>query len=227
VSFYYSSVFSVFPLAIAYGALGVIFLSVAVASRGMRERPAILTGIAIIFVVLPVSEELWIAWNFGNACKSAGMVVNRTTQVAGLYDSTRTTYSGPPTPQAAKAFDKGGYQFYEMRGQKGYIHIEKIAGKWSSSVIERPTARYWFSIDSGKEVAHKVFRQQSKVVDTQTSETLALYTQFSREAPWFFIGLDRPNLACDGPEGGPYSKHSLLIYRDVIKPLNSASHTRL
>ena len=61
----------------------------------------------------------------------------------------------------------------------------------------------------------------SRVVDSESGQELGRYTTYYREPYWFFVGLDRPNMGCDGPDGGPNTKHpnSFLIYRDVLIPM--------
>ncbi len=90
---------------------------------------------------------------------------------------------------------------------------------WRIAKLEHPTARYHYGKDSGMRMVHKIFRQSSSVVDSVSQETLGSYVRYSRRAPWFFIGLDDPGFGCDGPDGGPETKQSFLIYREVLQPI--------
>jgi hypothetical protein len=98
----------------------------------------------------------------------------------------------------------------------------KKGDSWRITKLDHPTARYYFGMDSGRDIGHKLGKQESRVTDSQTGEAIGEYRVYIREAPWYFIGLGRPNMGCDGPEGGPHTKHenSFLIYRDILKPIN-------
>jgi hypothetical protein len=109
-----------------------------------------------------------------------------------------------------------------MKGPEKFVRVEKSDGAWKAIALEHPTARYWFSVDHGERISHKVDKQEATVTDKQSNEVIARYVRYSREAPWYFVGLDRPNLGCDEPGGGPHSKHSFLIYRDVLIPAASS-----
>ena len=220
MGFYYTSFFSIIPLAIAYAVLGLAFWGIVRATRGRRWRKPILIVAAVGFLLLPVSEELWIAWNFGQACKEAGTFIYRKVQVEGFYDDTRTTHAGPPTPQAVKSFEESGYRFLEMKGQEKFVRIEKADGQWRAFMLDRPTARYHYKWPNphGDQVAHKVGKSERIVIDTETNEQIARYTGFGRRPPWFWIGLDTPAFACDAPGRWPLTRGNPLIYREALIP---------
>lgn len=228
--FYYLSVFSLVLLVIFYGlALIVLWWT-----KGLKRKfsgPVVWVAVAAVLVA-PVAEELWIAWNFGQLCrKDAGIVINKTVEVEGFYDATIGLLQiQKPLPEVtSKSFDQRGFKFYEMhmrdgRGGPGKVaHFEKVNGEWMGTVIDKPVARYHFFTDSGIDIGHKLAKQESKVLDSKSGQFIGEYRVYIRQAPWFYIGLDRPNMGCDGPDGGPYSKHknSFLIYRDVLIPSKS------
>ena len=68
----------------------------------------------------------------------------------GFYDATRPTHPGPRSERAAEDLDKGGYRFYEMvlpnykGGPNQVVHLEKVDGEWIATVLDHPTARYWY-----------------------------------------------------------------------------------
>ena len=259
MGFYYFSIFSFVPLGIAYGLLFLALWGIARLTRGMPGRTALLGVLGAVFLVLPISEELWIAWNFGQACKQAGTFINKKVQVDGFYDDA----AGGTSLDLVRP---GNYRFIESRDNKGFTRLtfgdanllqealsrfeQENSGKeglkqdvvrvklddrtevlvfpkkgdsWRITHLDRPSAQYWFAVDQGQKVAHKVDKQQSTVTDIQSGELLARYARYSREAPWYFISLGRPNQGCDGPEGGPHSKHTFLIYRDVLLPAGSTT----
>jgi len=173
------------------------------------------------FLVLPWAEELWIAWNFGQACKEAGTFIHKKVQVEGFYDETRTTHAGTPTPQAVASFEESGYRFFEMKGKQAYVRIEKHEGRWVTTTLVRPTARYHFRMTDpmdGTPWGHKIIRFGSVVFDTETNQEIARYIGFGRGAAWYFIGLDVPGFACDSPGNWPYTRKSRLIYREALIP---------
>ncbi len=257
--FYYLSLISLVLLA------GFYFVALYVVRQIWKEnlkRP--FTGVGAwvavaVVLVAPWSEELWIAYNFGQLCrKDAGIFINKTVEVEGFYDSSmRSAYENTKP---------GGYQFVEhaTEGRKGIERVQRASdeeralalawysetnpGKgrpkgqsifhplndretvavfpngvdaWRITKLDQPTARYHFLQDQGTQITHKVGRQMSRIVDSESGQELGRYTTYYREPNWFFIGLDRPNMGCDGPDGGPNTKHpnSFLIYRDVLVPI--------
>lgn len=254
MGFYYVSIFSIVPLGIAYGLLALIYWGVIRASRGTPARKTILSVVGAVFLVLPVGEELWIAWNFGQACTDAGTFIHKKVEVEGFYDDTMrgmTRLVGRPAYRFVESPDDGGkvrrieHASEAEKARALAWWMEKNPGNkpgandwitqavddrvqvtvemntnfaWRITKLDRPTARYHFSVDSGVQTAHKVGKQSSTVIDSQTGELLGQYTRYHREAPWFFISLGSPNQGCDGPDSGPHSTRSFLIYRDVLTP---------
>jgi hypothetical protein len=112
--------------------------------------------------------------------------------------------------------------FYELNERETIAVMPNGNDAWRITKLDTPTARYHFSMTPGQEIGHKLAVQESRVVDSDSGQAIGQYRVYIRRAPWFFVGLDSPNMGCDGPEGGPHSKHknSFLIYRDVLKPAN-------
>jgi hypothetical protein len=222
MGFYYFSLLSVPLLGVVYGLLLLLFWGVARVTRGMPGRAGLLGVVGAVFLVLPVAEELWIAWNFGQLCKKdAGLFVKKTVEVEGFYDDTTHWW---------RQLAESKFQFVESRDNTygGLFRVERDGAGLRHFKIDRPTARYRFFTDSGTDIGHRLLRQESRVQDSETGEAIGEYRVYIRGAPWFYIALDRPNIGCDGPDGGPHSKHknSFLIYRDVLIPaiLNGGRH---
>jgi hypothetical protein len=119
VGFYYFSILSIFPLGIAYGLLLLLFWGIARVTRGMRGRRALLGAVGTVFLALPVAEEFWIAWHFGQACKEAGTFIYKKVKVEGFYDSTmRSAYENTKP---------GRYRFVEhaTADRKGIERVER------------------------------------------------------------------------------------------------------
>ena len=213
---------------VAIGALWWVFSKLNAKLWVPLAATAVLLPAAAIW---PWWEELGIAYNFGQLCKKdAGIFIYKTVEVEGYFDASAglLQINNPVLPVTAKSFDERGYKFYEMSladtkgGPSKVAHFEKVNGEWVGAVLDHPTARYHFFRGSGRAIGHKLAVQESRIVDTQTSKPIAEYRVYIRQAPWFFVGLDRPSIGCDSPGGGPHSKHEsgFLIYRDVLKPIN-------
>jgi hypothetical protein len=119
---YYFSTISAVPLAIAYGLLTFVYSIIVVGTRGDPKRGLILSVLGAVFLVLPVSEELWIAWNFGQACKGAGTFITKKVQTDGFYDATMRSAYENTVP--------GSYRFVEQatEDRTGFERVERVAG---------------------------------------------------------------------------------------------------
>jgi hypothetical protein len=254
MGFYYGSLFSLIPLGIAYVAMALVFWGVAVGTRGIQRRRTVLVITALVLLVLPISEELWIAWNFRQACKDAGKFVYKKVVADGFYDDTAGW--GP------RQLRESQYQFVEskdvlhlhrkisrveslsdsIRDQTLARYSSKGEGKqpleqefvefrlsdaeqiyvardrtrtWRVTMIERPTARYHYIQPAAhKPVAHKVRRNERQVVDVVEKDILAREVNVAREAPWYYVSLDRPLMLCYGRQDpsmrGSIYTHALL-----------------
>jgi hypothetical protein len=211
LGFYYTSLLSVLALAIAYGALAIVFAMVFRISRGMRGRTAMLSAVALIFMVLPVSEEFWIAWNFSRACKQAGTFIHKQVVVEGFYDDTTHWW---------RQLADSKFTFVESRDNpRGSLwRVERDGNELKHFKIERPTARYHYKMPfSHAAVAHKVVRHETVVVDTTSGDLVARYTRFSRRAPWFYSGTPG-EFSCDADAGWPTARGTFEIYEKVLIP---------
>lgn len=198
MGFYYFSLIGWF-LALAAGmaiAGAFWFIWTKVVGRKLTNRAVAVSIPVALFI--PWSEEVWIAWNFGQACKAAGTVVHRTVEVEGFYDDTRTTHAGVPTAQAAKSFDDMGFQFLEMRGREKYVRLDKTENGWVASVMDRPSARYHYRAAIHVPYSHRVVRHEYQIVDSTRKEPIAQEIKYGRYAPWFFVGSDAPLMICAG-----------------------------
>jgi hypothetical protein len=226
MGFYYFSFLSLVPLGIAYGLLALIFWGIARLTRGIAGRKVLLSLVGFVFLILPVAEELWIAWNFGQACKEAGTFIYRTVQVEGFYDDTRPGRPGPLAEQAKKSMNQSGYLFYERPlqdtrgGPAKVVRFEKVGGEWQPMVLDQPTARFHFKQPSSNaRVAHKIVKHETVVRDNSTGELLGKYTRFSRESPWFYVSLSNGDFSCDVAGTWPLVNGRFSIYRDVLRPV--------
>ena len=229
MSFYYPSIFSFIFLAVLYAVvLGLIWLVWVKLAKRKFSGPAA-WGVVALVIVAPWLEEFWIAWNFGQLCrKDAGIVVHKVVEVEGYYDATAglLQLNKPVLPVTAADFDKRGYRFYEMslaaanEGQR-VAYFEKVNEEWVGTVLDKPTAKYHYTRNIyGENVAHKITRVEARVANVENGEIIGRYVSYGRGPYWFYISLGNPPYSCDGPDGGPNSKHNSLIYRNTLKPIS-------
>lgn len=216
MGFYYVSIFSIVPLGIAYSILGGVFVGIVFATRRVVWRKTILSVVGVAFLLAPVSEELWIAWNFGQACKQAGTFVYRKVQVDGFYDDT--------THWWRQLTESSSYRFVESRdNSNGNLwRVERDGDEVRHFRIDRPSARYHFRMPSSHApIGHKLVKHETTVVDTVTGDVLGRYARISRTAPWFYWSI-RGDFSCDAPGRWPLTRGNFSIYRDVLQPASNS-----
>ena len=109
--------------------------------------------------------------------------------------------------------------FYPLNDMETIAVLPNGVDAWKITRLDQPTARYHYTTNIyGTSVRHKITRQESRVSDATTGEIIGRYVEYGRRPPWFFVALGEPPVSCDGPDGGPNSKHNRLIYRDVLIP---------
>ncbi len=223
--FYYISLFSVILLSVLYFVGSAVLVGFGIWLRKRWNKAwMVMVPLFLLLYIGPIAEELWIAWNFGHLCKKdAGIFIHKVVEVEGFYDATRSTHDGPRTPQAIEEYERSGYKFYEkkFRDTGKFVHVEKINGVWTPTVLDHTTARYhyrWPHMDTL--MAHKVNKIERVVTDSESTEVLARETKYRREAPWFFIGLDRPVMLCPDSGEHPLSKHG-SVFNLALKPKRS------
>jgi len=175
MGFYYFSIFSIVPLGIAYGMLFLVYWGIARLTRGIPGRKALLVVVGMVFLILPVAEELWIAWNFGQACKEAGTFIYKKVQVEGFYDSTmRSAYENTRA---------GHYQFVEhaTEDRKGIERVQLADDE------ARVKALTWFTKTyPGKE------RPKGKSLKYPVSDREQIVVFPNGVDAWRVTKLDRP-----------------------------------
>lgn len=227
--FFYVSLFSLILLGLIYvfGTMFLVWLG-----KTLRRRWdgawKLMVPLFLLLYIGPIAEELWISWNFGQLCKKdAGILINKTVEVDGYYDSTAGLLKvyDPVLPVTAAHFDKRGYQFYEMsvvdrnEGTTKVAHFEKVNGTWIPTILKKPSARYHYKeLASHLPVSHQVKKFERVVLDSEADEIVGRYLNYRRGAPWFFIALDRPTMPCDNTENDT-RKYGSVIYHAVLKPL--------
>ncbi len=219
--FYYISIFSVMLLGIIYlvGTGLLVWIGLWLRKR-WKKAWMVMVPLFLLLYAGPVAEEFWIAWNFGKLCnKDAGIFVYKTVEVDGFYDDTTHWW---------RQLSESEYKFVESRDNTygGLYRVERDGKALRHFKIEQPSAKHHYEKDSGVRVTHKVYRQSSTVEEIPTHLILGRYIRYSRQAPWFFIGLDDPGFGCDGPDGGPNTKHSFLIYREILKPISTVAREK-
>jgi len=143
--------------------------------RWFLLTPALVALIAL--AVAPFVEERIIAARYEDACKTAGVHIRRQVEVDGYYDARmRSGY---------EEIMRYGYAWMEhpARDHKNVEHLERVDGQWRSRVIDRPTARYHLiQSASNRSIAHKVWMDETVIIDSQTNEVISRQTVFKRTA---------------------------------------------
>jgi hypothetical protein len=239
-------------------ALGVFWFVWSKVLKRKFSGPAV-WAIAVVILVAPWMEELWIAYNFGQLCsKDAGIFIKKTVEVDGFYDSTmRSAYENTKPghyrfiEQATE--DRKGFErvqraseeeksralawyadsnpskespkdrsiFYQLNEKETVAVLPNGVDAWRITKLDKPTARYqyrWPHMD--RLMSHKVDKIERVVSDNQTEEVIARETKYRRQAPWFYIGLDRPVMLCPAPGEHPLSKHG-SVFNLALKPKQS------
>lgn len=133
MGFYYISIFSLGLLGIVYGVLVLVFWGVARLMRNMPGRKMVLAVVGVVFLILPVAEELWIAWNFGQACREAGTFIYKKVEVEGFYDD--TTGWGP------RQLAETRFQFVESKD----VLYKKLSRVEKADTASRDRALAWYA----------------------------------------------------------------------------------
>lgn len=251
MSFYYINILSAVPLAVAYVVMALLFAGIGWLSRNAPRRLLIRAVAAVILLLLPVSEELWIAWNFARACEQAEVAINKKVQADGFYSDTGASLD---------LVQSGGYRFVEgprrgggvdrvtrgdaemlkealrrfaesnprkdpmkedmvrvrLDGAAEGLVFPKSGSSWRIERLDKPSARFhYLHPHDHTRVAHKIDKNERQIVDSTTNEILAREINFGRDAPWFYIGLDRPLKMCYGRRDADSRE---MLYTQVVIP---------
>ena len=214
MSFYPITFSSGALLATVYGLLLGLFVVVFHITRRIPGRRLILVIVAIGFLFAPIAEELWIARQFGHLCDEAGLVVNKVVVVDGFYDDTHSW--------SERRMNESAYRFVEghgmSEGKDAYWRHERIGNQIRSFRIDKPSARYAFSMPHNhSRVSYKIFLFEYLVADAQTGEVLAREKTYARNPFWFFVGSQKATRFCS-VSGNDGQKMLGSLYKLVLKP---------
>jgi len=211
--YYFSSIGTILALVVSCVGLGLFRL---IWTRGLNRKWTGLVFIisAAVMLLLPWTEEFWIAHNFGRLCRTdAGLHIARTVDVDGFYDDT--------THWESFSKELSGFRFIESRDPiyRTFWRVEREGDHPRHYQIDKPTARYHFEYSPfGSQAGHKIIREESRVIDMASNESIAQFVRYSRQPSWLYIGINPPPFVCDEPSGGPNIHQSLLIYDKVLFP---------
>jgi hypothetical protein len=221
ISFIGVAIIAVYSLAV----LLVIAWPLSRLLRNWRWKWLLIVPLVLPLLAAPWAEEVWIAWHFQKACKDAGVHVYRTVEVEGFYDATGSGYSKPGPldyKPAIQSFEERNFRFYErLVGYDPHAnplrvdHVEKINDQWIVTLLDRPTARYFYKRAYQptphvyeEPVGWKLSKSETLVVDVQTNTVLGRDVSYTRRpniAEWqllrFFGSGGR---SCPDPEKGPF-----------------------
>jgi len=201
--------------------------------RRWRSWRLVIVPVALVALIAPWADEVWIAWRFGQLCKDAGVHVYRKVETDGYYDATTTGWSKSEVvtdPRQITDYENSGFRFRERNTSvsghaPGKIsHLEKYPdGTWRITVIDRPMARYHHKFNDPRQevpISLKIEKREQLVVDTETSEVIAREIGYNRYPSWvqklwidsFGSGL----VQCPDPGKGPPREH---LPTAAVKPL--------
>ena len=225
------SIVSYFLMGIFYtvvvGFLTLLWLTI----RRWKNWKFVITSLAVIFLILPWVDEVWIAWHFQKLCKDAGVHVYRQVKTDGYLNenikiSPGAAYDTVVTyPQSIEQFQKQGYSFTEAIVTDGRIsHEEFIDGVLKITILDQPQARYIYKYSANNEDAGlQLEKQEWVVVDSETGEVLGRDTTFKRYPGWLnglwlrFFGV-YPTI-CRGPlNDSEKQKRYGQLYNYVLVP---------
>lgn len=214
MSFYYISLFSWIVFAIYFAIAAAIIFKVCGAYKLSRYWKA---GLLTVAFIVPWTEELWIAYNFGQLCrKDAGLFISKTVDVEGFYDDT--------THWWRQLKENSNYQFVESRDNLygTFWRAERDGNEVRHFKIEKPTARYRYIFPNNHSpVSYRITKIEYQVIDSQIGKTMARQTKYARQAYWFFIGLDAPLMLCPAPGERPHEEQGGSLYNVVLIPVNA------
>lgn len=194
--------------------------------RDSRWKLWIVSIVGLPILAAPWAEEAWIAWNFNEACKDAGVKVVRQVEVDGFYDS--TTRSG-----YARIRDDGYLVMEHPSNESGKVdRVERIDGEWRKTVLDQPAARYHYKfLDPRQEIpiGRRLQKFGWQVIDSETNEIIGSDTQFKRypsTADGLWLQFFGPSLLiCKGSAPKPPASLSpelrYAIYHYVLIPKKS------
>lgn len=93
---------------------------------------------------------------------------------------------------------------------------------WRITMLDRPSARYHYSKPHiHTSISYKAKMFEYLVEDKEEGGVLVREKTYAREAPWFYIGLDRPTIFCEF-SGNFGEKIHATVYDLVLKPTNAS-----
>lgn len=181
-------------------------------------------GIALPLFIAPWAEEAWIAWQFTEACKTAGVKVYRQVEVEGYAASINTHYQRSSistgdlfrqNPTQLADFEKQGYRYHEDLLSDGSVrHLERNEDRVVVTARDGPEARYYYRYAYQpspwiieEPIGWKLEKIEMEVIDSQTGEILGRDTLIHRGAPvadalWAqFLG--KTMTSCPDPNAKP------------------------
>jgi len=207
MTFFYPSIFSLILLSVIYTVIMLVLVGIhayLVKRRKLAPRTALLrlAPLAIVFLLAPVAEELWIAWNFNRLCsKDAGIFIYEKVEVEGFYAE---------TGGALDLVRPGNYRFIEYPHQGKTYHLEYGGEAFLSQVLARMKA------GEGEREAEGVHRLQ---LDERTQ---ALIFPEKSES-WKITTIDRPTARYHYLEPGSHITVSHEIFKDEWIVLDKSS----
>jgi len=190
----------------------------------------VIVPVALVALIAPWADEVWIAWRFGQLCKDAGVHVYRQVEADGYLNATsESPYSNlKPVlvvkPSEVARFDKEGFKFVEYLLQGGKVwRTERVPeGLWRN-MSDHPKARYHYKFADPRQevpIGLKIEKREVLVVDAQTNDVIAREIGYNRYPAWvqrLWIGSFGSGLVqCPDPGKGPPREH---LPTAAVKPV--------
>jgi hypothetical protein len=209
--------------------------------RNSRWKLWIVSIVGLPLLAAPWAEEAWIAWHFNEACKDAGVKVDRQVEVEGYADGRsqperKLIKTGPLFKEGSPEhldFEKAGYRFYEdLLKDGGVRHLERDGGQMMVTILDRPQARYHYKfLDPRQEIpiGRRLNKFGYQIIDSETNEVLGSDTKFERypnSAEGLWLQFFGPSLRiCKGSAPKPPASMSpelrYSLYHYVLIPKKS------
>ena len=168
-------------IAVFYGMAAVALLFLWLWLRKGRYWRFVIPPLALIALIAPWTDEVWIAWRFSQLCRDAGVHVYKTVEVEGFYDSIL----------------RSGYELIEHYGYKYMEHpsdprskvdrVEKVDGEWRKTTSDQPSSRYQYRFADPRQevpIGYKLEKTEWQVVDTRAGEVIGRELRFARYPSW-------------------------------------------
>ncbi len=225
------TIFGVAIAAVFYGICAALLMPLWRAKSGSMLKKCTVVALAVIAVILPWADEIYIASRFADLCRDAGVHVYKKVTVEGFLDSTGTKMSADSVRVGAiRTLDDRGreefrYRFKESPLRDGRIwRLERLGNQLSASILDRPSAEFMYRRPvEDQQVAYQITKTEYQVVDMSNERVIGRRTFYKRYPGWLeglwirFLGTGMT--MCPDPES---SQHQPAFPDVVLAPAKTS-----